>query len=254
MAHPKGSPLNLPEGFDGEVSGLGLADLIQIGVQNRFAGCIRVQAEQGTGAIFLKDGQVVHVEQGRRVGDEAFLEILRWPAGRFSLQPNVSSTRATIRKAWQHLLLEAHQILDEERAGKRSLPEARAEPEPIPEEPPARPATVSPIPPTFAPLHLIREIPGVRLAVLQDADGSPQGAGGYDAELLAGRALYLAGLGKRLGAVLGASELQSATVEGQADHLLLIRAGSHLLAVQIQADAPVREVESEVRGILARRR
>jgi predicted regulator of Ras-like GTPase activity (Roadblock/LC7/MglB family) len=232
----------LREGFEGEIDGLGLSDLIQLGVHNRFSGCIHVQADRGSGRIFLRDGEIVHAEQGGQVGEEAFYDILKWPAGRFSLQRNVSSTRSTIRKGWQHLILEAHRVIDEEAARLRPGLPGGGDGEDEGEGRPAERAGM---------MERLRRIPGVASVVLQRMYGVPLGDDSYEAEVLAGQALYLAMVSKQLGSIFRTGEVLSATVEGQSRHLLLFAASGHFLSVLVHGDAQVRAVETEVRKALA---
>ena len=78
----------------GEIVGLALPDVLQIHQQNRFSGCIAVESSGGTGLLFLRDGEIIHAEQGKRTGEEAFYDVLAWPPGRYRLQPNVTTTRS----------------------------------------------------------------------------------------------------------------------------------------------------------------
>jgi hypothetical protein len=229
----------LPEGFEGEVSGLSLADLIQLCVQSRFSGCIAVQAQRRSGLIFFRDGQIIHAEQGARSGDEAFYAIMKWTGGRFSLQPNVASTRSSIDKHWQFLLLEAHRLIDEEGAG------LEPETDSVPPVPVARTSA--------APLDRLRQISGVTAAVLERADGVPLGDDTHQAEVVAGSGLYLAMMGRQLGSIFDAGDIQSAAVEGGDRHLLLFAAAGHCLSVLVRSDAALRAVEGEVRRTLAGR-
>ena len=104
------------DGFEGEITAAGLSDIVQFTAQNRFSGCVEVVYERRRGLIFMRDGEILHAEQGGLAGDAAFYEILSWPAGRFSLQENVTSTRSTIKASCQFLVLEAHRLIDERRA------------------------------------------------------------------------------------------------------------------------------------------
>ncbi len=137
MAGPDETRRTAADGFEGSLAGLGLSDVIQLKVQSGFSGCIAVQNGQDRGLIFFRDSEIVHAEQGGKTGEDAFCDILEWPNGRFSLQPNVSTTRSTIHKKWQHLLLDAHRILDERRAGRSR------QPPPVPQEAGGKPATPS---------------------------------------------------------------------------------------------------------------
>src|SRR6266536_817185 len=104
MARTNESPRQGSGGFDGGVAGFGLADLLQLNAQNRFNGCFRVQHGESAGLIFYRDGEIVHAEQGARVGEEALCEMLDWPGGQFSAEPNVVTARRTIQKSCEHLL------------------------------------------------------------------------------------------------------------------------------------------------------
>ena len=118
-------------GFEGGVAGLGLSDLLQLNAQNRFSGCFRIEHERELGMIFFRDGEIVHAERGELVGEDAFREILAWPRGRFSAEPNVVAARRTIQKSCEHLLLDALRV--DGRAARRprragARPPSRAPP------------------------------------------------------------------------------------------------------------------------------
>ncbi len=239
MASPNESLKRPGDGFEGEIVGLGLSDVIQLNVHNRFSGCITVQYEQARGLLFFRDGEIIHAEQGGKIGEEAFYDILEWPAGRFSLQKNVATTRSTIQKNWQHLLLDAHRVLDERRAGRKGQPPR------VPQEAGAKPAGPSEI------IEKLRRIPGVAYAVLQTKEGLRAGDDSYEAEVLAGQAIYLAIVGKQLGSVFQAGEVASATVQGAARHLVLFATKNHYLSVLVHGESQVGAVEAEVRRALA---
>lgn len=228
------------EGFDGEITGLGLSDVIQLNVLNRFSGCIDVQFEGRRGLIFLKDGEIVHAEQGGVTGDIAFYEILSWPGGRFGIQENVATTRSTIKKSWQFLILEAHRLMDERRAGHPAEP-----------APPARPATPARKPTPASLVAAVRAIPGVASAVLQGKEGGRTGDDGYEGEVLAGQALFVAMVAKRLSDGLRAGDVHSAVVHGTTRHLLVFMSRNHLMTVAVAAGADVGVVEAEVRRALS---
>lgn len=231
-------------GFEGEVTGVGLSDIIQLNVANRFSGCIDVEHGDLRGLIFLKDGEIVHAEQGAITGEAAFYEILSWPGGQFSRTANLATTRCTIRRSCQFLILEAHRLMDEARDGRRGLP--RRPPPPVPDgRPPA---------PGVGLLQALRSIPGVIYAVVQGRDGGRFGDDSYEAEVLAGQALYLAMVSRQLGDRLRAGEVHAAVVHGTARQLLLLAARDHLIALLVEAGAQVGAVETVVRRTLTQGR
>ncbi len=229
------------DGFTGEVAGLGLADVIQLNVQNRFSGCIAFQHQQWTGTVFFRDGQIIHAAEGEREGEEALYAILAWPAGQFGLQPNVTTTRCTIQKSCEHLLLEAHRLMDERRAAA----DGKA---PAPEEAPRASPSAGGL------LDRLRQLPGVAHAVIQARDGTRGRDEGYQAEALAGQAGFLVMVGDQLGAALQGGDLQRAAVHGTTQHLLLLANKTHYLGILLRPDAELGAVEVEVKKVLARGR
>ncbi len=227
------------DGFEGAIAGLSLPEVVQLNVHNRFSGCVTVEYEQSRGLVFMRDGEIIHAEQGGKIGEEAFVDILGWPAGRFSLQPNVATTRNSIQKPWQHLLLEAHRVLDERRAGRGT------QPPPLPMEPPAKQRTAASV------LERLRQIPGHVYAVVQGKDGARIGDDSYEAEVLAGQAIYLSMVGKQLGSIFRAGEIHSAMVQGTTRHLLLYATRSQYLSVLVDGERRVGAVDAEIRKILS---
>ncbi len=248
---PNGSSKAETNRFEGEISCLGLSEIIQLNANNRFSGCIEVHDERRQGLIFLRDGEIVHAEQGGIVGEAAFYDILSWPGGRFSLQENVATTRSTIKKSCHFLILEAHRLMDERR--RRADPAA-----PLPAPRPAAATAAVTVAATAAKstsaaalLEKLRGIPGVAYAVLAGKDGARIGEDRYEAEVLAGQALYVAMVGRQLGEKLQAGEIRSAVVQGTTGHLLLFALKNHFVAVLVRSEAQVGVIESEVRKALA---
>ncbi len=239
MASPNDSAKRAAE-TTGEIVGLGLTDVIQINHHNRFSGCIAIESASGNALLFFRDGEIIHAEQGDRSGEEALYEVLGWPPGKFRLQPNVTTTRSTIQKSAQHLLLDAHRILDERRAGRSTEPP----PAPAAPRPPMRSSEV---------LEKLRRIPGVAYAALHGKDGSQVGDDSYEAEVLGGQAIFLSMMGSQLGAIFQAGTVLSAAVHGANKHLLLFATKSHFLSVLVNGDVQAGAVESEVRKILSGR-
>jgi predicted regulator of Ras-like GTPase activity (Roadblock/LC7/MglB family) len=229
-------------GFEGAVAGLTLPDVIQMNALNRFSGCITVQFGQRTGMIFLRDGEIIHAEQGEKGGEDAFYEILQWPGGKFNLQPKVTTTSLTIRESWKFLLMEACRLLDENRHRSRILHQ--------PLEKKTAGTTGGNDMSTQVTGRLL-QIPGVSHAVVLHKDGTPVNDASYEAENLAAQAVYLAMIGNQLGGIFEAGELRAAAVEGKASHLLLYESRSHFLGVAIRGECQRGAVEAEIRKALA---
>ncbi len=237
MAVPKGSPNDALEGFEGAIAGLGLSDVIQLNALNRFSGCLTVQYDLSTGLVFFRDGEIIHAEYEGKVGEEAFYGVMRWPGGRFSLQPNVTTTSHSVKRSWKYLLMEAHRLLDESRSGRAGGP-----------PPAAAPSRASP---TL--VERIRAIPGVAYALLLSSDGGRVADESYEAETLQGQTAYLTMVGQRLGEIFGSGPVQAAVVQGARQHLLLVATKQHHLSILVRGDHQPGVVEAEVRKLLGAR-
>ncbi len=238
MGPPNESPKNVPEGFEGSVAGLGLADVVELNAHNRFSGLVSVECDVSTGLVFFRDGEVVHAEPDGQYGEQAFYEIMQWPRGRFTLQPNVATTRRTIDRSWKFLLMEAHRIMDERRAGRAAGPPAEKAAPPRGD----RPAQIT---------ERIRRIPGVAHALLLAKDGGRLADDTYQGEMLEGQTVYLSMLGRRLGEIFQAGEVLAAAVQGTERHLLLLAARHHYLSVLVEGTSQPGAVEAEIRKLLA---
>ncbi len=230
------------EGFEGEIAGLGLSDLVQLSSHNRFSGCIAVRYEGRRGLVFMRDGEIIHAEYDTLAGEAAFYEIVSWPGGRFALQENVTTTRSTISNSCGFLVLEAHRLMDERRAASRA-----------PAAPPSAPAAPAPAarkPSAATVLERLRAIPGAVSAVVQAKDGGRVGYDGYEAEVLGGQALYLALAGGRISEALKAGEVRSAVVQGSRKNLVTLATKSHLVALVVSADTEVGAAEQGMRKAL----
>jgi len=241
MARPDDSASASNAGFEGGIAGLELTDLIQLNARNRFSGCFKIQHEENLGLIFFRDGEIVHAEQGTKAGEEAICDILGWPRGHFSVEPNVVAARRTIQKKCEHLLLDAHRVLDERRA--RREPAATPPPPPLP-----KPVTAG------AAVQVVRALPGVADAVLLTKDGKRQGEDGYEADVLAGQTVYLAMVAAELGALFQAGEMRGGSVQGSRQHLLLFATKTHYLGVFAQPDHEPASVEAAIRSALSKSR
>lgn len=237
-------------GFEGSVAGLGLTDVIAMNAENRFSGCIAVECDISRGLVFLRDGEIVNAELDGKSGEEAFYEIMQWPSGSFSLEPNVATTRQTITRPWKFLLMEALRIGDERRTGRV----------PTPSSPPAASSPSAPSPAPAAPARpmgtaeRVRQIPGVAVDVVLTKQGERVDGDGFEAEKLAGQTVYLTSIGARLGAIFGSGEMVAAVVQGTTQHLLHLASRKYDLSVLIDGDAQPGAVEAEIRRLLAPKR
>lgn len=218
------------QGFSGHVEGMSLHEMIQLGGNRRFSGCIAVRNGNGAGRVFFRDGKVIHAEHAEASGELAFYELMAWRSGSFSLEPNVSTTRCTIDKDLGHLLLSAFQWIDERRAGIAGPPPAA--------------------PPADA-VERIRNAPGVAHAVMAGRNGACRGDANGRAGALAGKVAYLAIVGEAVGKAFGLAALSSAVLDDGSERALLLVADSELLGVIVDREADVNAIEDELRGLVS---
>jgi hypothetical protein len=226
-------------GFESGISGLSAATVLHLQVQGRFSGCLEVESEGRRALIFLRDGHIVHAEQGEAVGEDALFAVATWRGERVSLKPNVATTQASIQRGWDQLGPEMRGAVDRNPAGRKVVSAASA------------PKASSRQTAIAAAIERLSRIPGVAHAVVQTKEGARIGDETYEGEQLAGQTLYLSMVARQLGTVLCAGELQSAAVQGVSRHLLLFATRSHYLSVLALGESQVSAVESEVRKALS---
>jgi len=101
-------------GFRG-VQSKSLVDIIQLECMSQSSSVLRISNGPHTGKIWILDGEVVDSETGDVRGEEAFQKIFSWHAGTFETLPAEPNRPRTICKAYNGLLLECAQVLDEAR-------------------------------------------------------------------------------------------------------------------------------------------
>jgi chemotaxis response regulator CheB len=103
---------SIPRGFTGTIS-LGLTELIQMVCLSRSDLVIGVSSGKGRASIYIRQGQIQHAHTDLLTGTEAFFEVARWNDGQFEIHPYHNSVPCSIDKPWEHLLLEAIRLQDE---------------------------------------------------------------------------------------------------------------------------------------------
>jgi CheY-like chemotaxis protein len=99
-------------GFSGNLSDMGVVDLVQTFEIGRKTGVIRIQGER-SGMVYFRDGKAVDAELGRLVGESAFYRILNTSDGLFDVQFVPVDRPERIPISTQALLLEGVRRLDE---------------------------------------------------------------------------------------------------------------------------------------------
>lgn len=229
------------QGFVGAVSGMSLADIIQVKAGNRYSGCLIVEHKSNAGVIFFRDGEIVHAEQENLQGEEAFYTIMSWVGGRFQSKPNVSTTCRTIQQSVGFLILEAVRLMDEATNIQKQATQNIAV---ISSGEGERVSDIS------TKLSVIQE---VEQALVMTKEGLVVDDTSYKAELLAANALFLSLFTGQIGSQFGLGEFKSATVDGKDNHLFLFDSKRHHLSVLAKNSASAYSLDAEIRRVLAQK-
>ena len=225
-------------GFVGAVSGLSLADIIQVKGSNRYSGSLFVEHTGNSGAIFFHDGDVVHAEQRDLSGEDAFYAIMEWVGGTFRSEPKVLTTLWTINQPTGFLILEAFRRIDETKTTTQQPNKTGSAREGAPMSDISTKLSV---------------VPEVEHALVMTKDGSIVDDKSYQAELLSANALFLSQFSTQLGAQFGLGDLKSVIVHGNSHHLFLYDSKRHHLCVSAAGTANVNSLDSEIRKVLAQK-
>jgi len=141
-------------GFQGQVSGLHLVDIIQLNCISNSTGSLSVKRGNEEGTIYFVNGNIVHTQCNDIVGEEAFYEILSWKGGNFTNRKGHQAKKRTIDKNWSSLILEGMHRIDEAEDIEKPTDESKL----------ADQLKIS--------LTGIMNIPGVLAAAVIDAEGT----------------------------------------------------------------------------------
>ncbi len=72
--------------LSGDITELGLIEVVQLINLTRKAGVLTVETERGPALLYFVAGEVVHAQDGEGQGAEAVRRILGFPAGRFQFE------------------------------------------------------------------------------------------------------------------------------------------------------------------------
>jgi hypothetical protein len=103
----------LPTGFQAQIRGASLWDLVQIECLARKHRVVRVTTVGNVGYLYFDGGNIVHAATLDEQGELAAFEILQWNQGSFESCDREWPPSPTITISWQTLLLRAAQFKDE---------------------------------------------------------------------------------------------------------------------------------------------
>ena len=112
------------EGFRGMLRQVGLADVLQMECLNTKSSVLEINANSGSGKIFIENGCVIHAESGSMHGEKALFKLLALTGGEFQLRPFAKPAKPTIDGHWESLLMESARLRDEAMASAAPAPAA----------------------------------------------------------------------------------------------------------------------------------
>lgn len=103
----------VPPGFQGEVQGLGLADIIQLYCFSQARVALTISQGNEHGKIYIEAGTITDAVCPGKRAEAAFHHIMSWKQGTFKTHYGEEAPAKTITTHWEALLLDAMRRADE---------------------------------------------------------------------------------------------------------------------------------------------
>ncbi len=100
----------------GNLQFMSLGTLISINCNENRTVRVEINKDGTIGEIFIEQGRIVHARLGSELGEDAFLKILKFKQGTFTIFPNELPSQKSIEKNWSTLLMESTRRMDEAEA------------------------------------------------------------------------------------------------------------------------------------------
>src|SRR5512138_2648191 len=105
---------DLKASFAGNLSDMGVVDLVQTLEMGKKSGALHVKSPRGYEAVcYFKDGRILDCELGRLSGENAFYRLLNWQEGEFAIEFKPIERDERIPVSTQGLLMEGMRRIDE---------------------------------------------------------------------------------------------------------------------------------------------
>lgn len=101
------------QGFTGAISVQTLPDVVQLYALSNVTGALHVSCKGQKGAIWFERGAIPHAETDGAAGADAFMRILSWTGGAFSMTTGEQTPARTIAMGWMELILDSCRRNDE---------------------------------------------------------------------------------------------------------------------------------------------
>ena len=112
----RGPRTDVAAGFQAQIKGASLADLVQMECLAGSQRVVRVTSAGNVGFLYFRAGSVVHAATKNLLGEPAAQEILSWNEGSFEPVEREWPVKESVSSGWQSLLLRAAHARDERTA------------------------------------------------------------------------------------------------------------------------------------------
>ncbi|HEY6005702.1 MAG TPA: DUF4388 domain-containing protein, partial [Anaeromyxobacter sp.] len=105
---------DLKASFAGNLSDMGVVDLVQTLEMGKKSGALHVKSRRGLEAVcYFRDGRILDCELGKLGGENAFYRLLNWQEGEFAIEFRPIEREEKIPVSTQGLLMEGMRRIDE---------------------------------------------------------------------------------------------------------------------------------------------
>ncbi len=100
--------------FAGNLSDMGVVDLVQTLEMGKKSGALRIDAKNGqSAAVYFREGKILDCEVGKLCGESAFYKLLNWQEGEFAIEFKPVEREERIALPTQGLLMEGMRRIDD---------------------------------------------------------------------------------------------------------------------------------------------
>ncbi len=108
--------------FQGSLNDVKLPDIIQLMSVSAKTGRFKLNHEEDSGFIYLREGQIVHAVCDELKGEDAIYSLAIWNQGTFVFEEDVAATHQTVTKKNTFILMEVARKFDEWRVLSKKIP------------------------------------------------------------------------------------------------------------------------------------
>ncbi|MBI5643913.1 MAG: DUF4388 domain-containing protein [Deltaproteobacteria bacterium] len=112
--------------IEGKLVHMSLADILQFLHLNKKEGELRITSDEGSGTVYIKDGQIYNCSLEGVEKEKALFRLLKWSDGKFEFVPKPCGATKKIRASTGNLLMEGMRQLDEFKKKEDQFPDKKA--------------------------------------------------------------------------------------------------------------------------------